>query len=212
DRVGKLDQLSQIRNVSSMAEIVTVRQQEALGLGHAVLTARAAVPPGESFAVLLGDDILEGPRPAIGQLMDTQKSSGGAVVALMEVPREETRRYGVCAGPMVAPGLMRVEGMVEKPEPADAPSNFAIVGRYVLPPSIWDILECTERGAGGEIQLTDALAVLAAEGKVQGQVVDSERFDTGNVMGLLRATLHLAWRRPDLKPDIQALIAELQEL
>jgi UTP--glucose-1-phosphate uridylyltransferase len=213
ERAGKEDLLAEVRRVAALAEVVAVRQQVALGLGHAVLTALPAIGQGEDVAVLLGDDIVDAEVPAIGQLLTAREASGaGAVVALMEVPRDQTDRYGVCAGDFESPGRMRVSAMVEKPAPADAPSNFAIVGRYVLPAEIFDILTRTTRGRGGEIQLTDAIAVLAARGQVVGQVLDGTRHDTGNVLGLLRASLHFAWQRPDLRPGLKAMLAELAEL
>ena len=206
---GKLELLAQIQEVVGMADIVSVRQDEALGLGHAVLQARHAVGDHD-FAVLLGDDIIDAPTPAIGQLLEVH-TPGDAVVALMEVPIEETRRYGVCAGTMVEPDLMQVQGIVEKPAPEDAPSNFAIVGRYVLPAEIWEILATTTPGSGGEIQLTDAIAQLASANKVKGRIFEGERFDTGNVVGLLRASLYFALQRPNLRAEVQAVLAEMQE-
>jgi len=207
DAAGKSELLAEVRRVARLARVVAVRQQETLGLGHAVACARPAVRAAR-VAVLLGDDIVDARVPAIGQLAAAADDRDGAVVALMEVPRAETRNYGVCAGEMVAPGRMQVSGMVEKPDPADAPSNFAIVGRYILPSSIFDILARTPRGRGGEIQLTDALAVLAAAGRVQGVVFDGERFDTGNPLGLLRASLLLGRQRPAFRAGIDALLDE----
>lgn len=206
---GKADLLAEVLRVAKMAEVVSVRQGEALGLGHAVLTAAPAVG-NEPFAVLLGDDVVDAARPAIGQLIAAGAESGAeAVVALMEVPQAETRRYGVCAGQFEQPGRMRVRAMVEKPEPAVAPSNFAIVGRYVLPARIFDVLRSTPRGRGGEIQLTDAIAVLAAEGGVIGQVFEGQRFDTGDLLGLLRASLHFSAKRPELRAGVDAMVQEL---
>jgi UTP--glucose-1-phosphate uridylyltransferase len=207
EATGKNVALSQIQEVVRMAEVIAVRQDLALGLGHAVLQAKEAVGD-QDFAVLLGDDIIDAERPAIGQLMEGRRD-GQAVVALMEVPRADTRKYGVCAGTMLSPTRMAVEAMVEKPLPENAPSNFAIVGRYILPADTWSRLEATQAGAGGEIQLTDAIAQLAAQGRVIGQVFDGERFDTGNVVGLLRASLHFALKRPDLKDAVQGLIHEM---
>jgi UTP--glucose-1-phosphate uridylyltransferase len=207
ESTGKHDLLKQIQDVVRMAEVVSVRQDEALGLGHAVLQARHVVGD-QDFAVLLGDDIIDAAQPAIAQLME-EHVPGHAVVALMEVPNEETHRYGVCSGDLIRPNLMRVEGMVEKPAPQDAPSNFAIVGRYILPSDIWEILAQTTPGAGGEIQLTDAIAQLAAGGRVDGRIFDGERFDTGNVVGLLRASLHFALKRPDLRAGVEAVLAEM---
>lgn len=205
EETGKADLLQRVREVGRDVQVVSVRQRQALGLGHAVLTARAAVGD-QPFAVLLADDVVDAERPAVGQLVDAWQP-GQAVVALMEVPREETRKYGVCAGTWRAPDLMDVREMVEKPEPAVAPSNHAIVGRYVLPPEIFPILERTPRGRGGEIQLTDGLAALAAQGRVLGKVFEGRRFDTGNVLGWLEATLHYARKRPDLAAGVEALLA-----
>lgn len=205
EAAGKLDLLKEVRAASRMATVVAVRQQEQLGLGHAVLCARPAVGD-EPFAVLLGDDILDASAPVIGQLAAEYARHPGAIVALREVPREETRRYGICAGPMLRPDLMRVEAMVEKPLPEEAPSNYSIVGRYVLPPAIFPILERTPRGAGGEIQLTDALAVLARRGEAFGLVFEGQRFDTGNPLGLLDATLHYALKRAEFRDGALELL------
>ncbi|MBL8614025.1 MAG: UTP--glucose-1-phosphate uridylyltransferase [Deltaproteobacteria bacterium] len=206
---GKVDLLAEVLRVAKMAEVVSVRQGEALGLGHAVLTAAPAVG-NEPFAVLLGDDVVDAQVPAIGQLIAAGAASGAeAVVALMEVPRADTRRYGVCAGTFEQPGRMRVRAMVEKPEPEVAPSNFAIVGRYVLPARIFEVLRHTPRGRGGEIQLTDAIAVLAAEGAVIGEVFAGQRFDTGDLLGLLRASLHFSAKRPELRAGVDAMVQEL---
>jgi UTP--glucose-1-phosphate uridylyltransferase len=209
EATGKSDLLQQVQDVVRMADVVTVRQDNALGLGHAVLQAREAVGE-QDFAVLLGDDIIDAETPAIAQLM-ANRSQGQAVVALMEVPWEDTRKYGVCAGPMVRPDRMAIEAMVEKPEPGNAPSNFAIVGRYILPADIWDRLAHTQPGRGGEIQLTDAIASLAAEGRVHGAVFEGERFDTGHVVGLLRASIHFALKRPELRDAVSAVLAEMSE-
>lgn len=206
---GKADVLAELRRITRMAEVVAVRQQEALGLGHAVLTAMPAVGK-QDFAVLLGDDIMDSPTPAIGQLLQAQAEVGGAVVGLFEVPQEHTNRYGICAGPWVQPGRMQVSAMVEKPAPESAPSNQAIVGRYVLPAEIFEILAHTPRGKGGEIQLTDAIAVLAGRGQVHGEVLVGERHDTGNVLGLIRASLHFARKRPELRAGLDEILAELQ--
>ncbi len=208
DRTGKRELLTEVQRVSRLACVVDVRQDEALGLGHAVLQAREAVGSGP-FAVMLGDDIIDAKVPTIAQLMADHRP-GDAVVALMEVPREETRRYGVCAGPMVAPRRMKVEQMVEKPDPSVAPSNYAIVGRYILPEDIWEMLAQTQPGSGGEIQLTDAIATLAGAGRVEGCVFQGDRFDTGNVIGLIRATLHYALKRPDLADPLRRVLQDFQ--
>jgi UTP--glucose-1-phosphate uridylyltransferase len=131
---------------------------------------------------------------------------GGVVVALQEVPRAETRRYGICAGPMLRPDFMRIEAMVEKPAPEVAPSTNSIVGRYILPPEIFGVLAETRPGAGGEIQLTDALATFAATGEAHGLLFEGQRFDTGNPLGLLDATLHFALKHPTWAEPTRALL------
>jgi UTP--glucose-1-phosphate uridylyltransferase len=206
EATGKGVELAEVRRISNMAEIVVVLQEEAKGLGHAVYTARECVGDAP-FAVLLGDDIMDSDPPAISQLIAAHNVDQ-AVVGLLEVPLEDTRRYGICAGPFDEAGRMQVREMVEKPEPADAPSRFGIVGRYVLPPDIFEILGQTKPGRGGEIQLTDALATLASQGRVTGVPLFGTRLDTGNVMGLLRATLHYARKRPELRPQLDAILAE----
>ena len=215
ESVGKEDLLKEVKRAARLAKVVSVYQHEALGLGHAVLTARPCMNDGESFAVLLGDDILVSETPAIGQLaaLYDQVHTGShppCTISLMEVPREKTDRYGICSGDMNG-RTMRISGMVEKPPPAEAPSNQAIVGRYVLPYDIFDILEQTPKGRGGEIQLTDALAVLADQGRAWGWVTEGVRHDTGNPLGLIRATLHFALQRPDLAPGLRQIIAELPQ-
>lgn len=205
EAAGKSAMLTEVRRVARLATVVSVRQQEQKGLGHAVLAAAPAVGD-EPFAVLLGDDIIDAPTPAIGQLARVQADFGGAVVALQEVPRADTKKYGICAGEMEASNRMRVRAMVEKPAPENAPSNLSIVGRYVLPGEIFGVLRNTAPGAGGEIQLTDAIAVLAGRGEVRGLLFGGQRFDTGNPLGLLDATLHYALRRPEYADAARALI------
>ena len=205
EAAGKKEYLKEVIRVGNLAQVVSIRQKQTLGLGHAVLCAAPATG-NEAFAVLLGDDIVDSKVPAIGQLVDVHKERGGCVVALMDVPREQTRRYGICDGEMVDDRLMHVRAMVEKPAPEEAPSTYSIVGRYVLPPEIHDILRTTQRGAGGEIQLTDALAVLAARGEAWGYEFEGLRFDTGNVLGLFEATLHFIHQRPELADKARELI------
>jgi UTP--glucose-1-phosphate uridylyltransferase len=198
--------LAEVQRVAKMAEVVSVRQPEALGLGHAVLCAKPAVGD-RPFAVFLGDDIIASERPAIADLLGARNRDDEAVVCLLEVPQAETRRYGICAGTWDG-GRMSISHMVEKPAPENAPSRFAIVGRYVLPADIFAILESIPRGAGGEYQLTDALAVLASQGRCKGVAMAGERFDTGTVLGLLRASIHFTLARPELADGMRALLRE----
>jgi UTP--glucose-1-phosphate uridylyltransferase len=206
EATGKRALLEEVRAITRHAKIVSVRQHEPRGLGHAVLTAAPAVGD-EDFAVILPDDIVDGQPPAIGQLLAIHADFGGAVVALKDVPREHTNRYGICAGPWLRPDLMSIENMVEKPRPEEAPSTSSIVGRYVLPGRIFQILEHTPPGRGGEIQLTDAIAVLAAEGAVRGLRFQGQHFDTGHPLGLLEASIYYALRRPEYTEGTRALLA-----
>lgn len=209
ERAGKQALLEKVLSTIKRAQIVTARQQQPLGLGHAVLMAQPAVG-NAPFAVLLGDEVIFSEEPAIGQLMDAYDDDvRAAVVALMEVSLEQTSRYGICAGQWGPDGQMTVTHMVEKPAPSTAPSRNAIVGRYVLPPDIFDVLRGTPPGFGGEIQLTDALAALAAQQRVRGVTFEGERHDTGSVLGLLRASMHAALRRPDLREGFHAILTEL---
>jgi UTP--glucose-1-phosphate uridylyltransferase len=208
---GKRDLLAQVERISKMVRVVSVRQKEPLGLGHAVLSARQAVGD-EPFVVLLGDDLYDcqGRRPATGQLVDAFTRLGGrAVIALMEVPAGQEHQYGVVSATPEG-GLLKIHDMVEKPAPGTAPSRLAIVGRYVLPAAIWPILERTQPGKGGEIQLTDALRMLAREGTgCHGLVVDGVRHDAGDRLGYLNACLSYALKREELRPGLLAIMRRL---
>jgi UTP--glucose-1-phosphate uridylyltransferase len=193
---GKLDLLAEVDNVSRMVDLIAVRQKEALGLGHAVLTARDAVG-NEPFAVVLPDDVILADEPCLKQMRRVFDETGAPVVALMEVSHDETSRYGVVAGELVGSRKFRVTDMVEKPK-SNPPSRYAIIGRYILPPSIFPHLEKTERGAGGEIQLTDALRRLVADGQFYGYVFEGRRYDAGEKLGYLKATVDYALRHPAL--------------
>jgi UTP--glucose-1-phosphate uridylyltransferase len=197
---GDIDMLRKIRAISDLAQISYVRQKEQLGLGHAVLVAKELVGH-EPFAVILSDDVVVGERPCIGQLIRAYERTHCSVVAVMEVPHEATTRYGIIAGEAVGPedpGLYKVTGLVEKPEPGEAPSNLAIIGRYILTPKIFEKLEQTPRGAGGEIQLTDAIEALMQEQDVYGYAFEGVRYDAGTTMGWLEASVELALQRPDI--------------
>ena len=214
EAAGKRELLAEVQAVARHATVISVRQQEQRGLGHAVLMA-APVIGEHDFAVMLPDDIVDGRNftsgvddPALAQLLRVHAQTGGVVVTLKEVPRADTRRYGICAGSFVQPDRMNIDSMVEKPKPEEAPSNFSIVGRYVLPASIFDLLRAQAPGAVGEIQLTDALAVYAARGQATGLVFAGTHFDTGNPIGLLDANLHFALHHPTLGAAAQAVVAK----
>jgi UTP--glucose-1-phosphate uridylyltransferase len=196
---GDIDMLRQIRAISDLAQISYVRQKEQLGLGHAVLVAKELVGH-EPFAVILSDDVVVGERPCIGQLIHAYEQTHSSVVAVMEVPHDQTCRYGVIDGTVDPsdPRLYKVSRLVEKPEPDDAPSNLAIIGRYILTPKIFEKLEQTPRGAGGEIQLTDAIHSLMQEQDVYAYAFDGVRYDAGTTMGWLKASVELALQRQDI--------------
>jgi len=209
---GEIEKLRQIRHISDLVQIAYVRQKEQLGLGHAVLMAKDLIGH-EPFAVILPDDVVVAERPCIGQLINAYHQAHGSVVAVMEVEREETRRYGVIAGDRVSESsdnrLYRVHDLVEKPEPDQAPSNLAIIGRYVLTPKIFEKLEQTQRGAGGEIQLTDALEALMQEQAVYGYAFEGTRYDAGTTMGWLKTSVEFALARPDMGPEFREYLRSL---
>ncbi|HSN93155.1 MAG TPA: UTP--glucose-1-phosphate uridylyltransferase GalU [Anaeromyxobacteraceae bacterium] len=196
ERTGKADLRRQMREIAHMASVITVRQQEPLGLGHAVLCARDVVGD-EPFVVMLGDDVIDAPVPGAKQLAGCFERHGLGTIALMEVPPEETSMYGIAAGSPVDERTIRIDRLVEKPKSAP-PSNLAVIGRYVLPPRVFQILEQARPGAGGEIQLTDALAVLAREEGLLGYRFEGDRYDAGDRLGWLKANVAFAMKRPEL--------------
>jgi UTP--glucose-1-phosphate uridylyltransferase len=203
-----------VRDPARLADIHHIRQGDPLGLGHAVLCARHHV--GEQpFAVLLGDDLIDPRETLLSRMLEVRGRYGGSVVALMEVPPEQVHLYGCAAvEPSGEDGIVRVTGLVEKPARAQAPSRYAVIGRYVLDPAVFDVLERTPPGRGGEIQLTDALGELAAAGTVHGVVFDGLRYDTGDKADYLRTVVRLACAREDLGPQFRAwlrqFVAELE--
>jgi UTP--glucose-1-phosphate uridylyltransferase len=201
-RKNKRELFDQVRRISEMARLLSIRQKEPMGLGHAVLAARPAVGVEQWFGVLLGDDLIDSEEPAIGQLARVAMETGKAAVALMPVPDDQTQLYGVAAGKQLGSGNIEVEKIVEKPPRGTAPSNLAVIGRYLLPPDIFGILEQVKPGAGGEIQLTDALAVLAQQNRLVGVRFKGERHDAGDRLGYLQANIAYALKRPDLREGL----------
>ncbi|MFT2015516.1 UTP--glucose-1-phosphate uridylyltransferase GalU [Streptomyces sp. 796.1] len=200
--------LARVQESSDLATMHYVRQGDPKGLGHAVLCAAPHVGD-QPFAVLLGDDLIDPRDPLLARMIETQEQHGGSVVALMEVDPAQIHLYGCAAVKATdAEDVVRVTDLVEKPDPADAPSNYAIIGRYVLDPAVFDVLRTTEPGRGGEIQLTDALQTLAGNetvgGPVHGVVFQGRRYDTGDRGDYLRAIVRLACEREDLGPDFRA--------
>ena len=191
---------------ASTGEIVSVRQQQPLGLGHAVWCARDIVGD-EPFAVLLPDDLMVGKPGALKQMMDAYRKVGGNIICSQEVPAEKTGSYGIITPGTTDGALTEVKGLVEKPQPAEAPSRLAIVGRYILQPEVMDILEKGERGAGGEIQLTDGMAKLIGRQPFHALKADAVRHDCGDKAGFVLANLALALDRDDLRPKIEEFLA-----
>lgn len=202
ERSGKKELLSSVRGISDLMNVAYVRQKEALGLGHAVLRAKELVGH-EPFAVILADDVIDAEVPCLRQLLDVYEFYGASVVALMEVPKDNISAYGVVdAEPVAHNGskdrLYRIRNMVEKPKKEDAPSNLAIIGRYVLTAEIFDSIEAVPPGAGGEIQLTDGLKHLLRNRPIYGYRFEGTRYDAGDKLGFLKATVEFALKRYDL--------------
>jgi UTP--glucose-1-phosphate uridylyltransferase len=207
DRKGDRSQIEELRAISEMADIHYVRQRDALGLGHAVAVARNHVG-NEPFAVLLGDEIIPREEGLLPALMAIFERYGRSVVAVMEVPHEDIRFYGSVRPEPVDENLVRIRDFIEKPAPEEAPSNLASFGRYVLTPDIFEELERTEPGAGGEIQLTDAIRALAQRQAVYAYIYEGRRYDIGRKLGYLRATVELACAREDLGKEFRDFLAE----
>ncbi|MFQ5912479.1 MAG: UTP--glucose-1-phosphate uridylyltransferase GalU [Nitrospinota bacterium] len=208
EKKGQTAALEEVRAISDMVQCVYIRQKETLGLGHAILCARDVVGD-EPFVVILGDDIIDSEKPVTAQAIDLFNETGGSVVAVEEIPRERIGAYGVIAGDRVRDRVWRIRDLVEKPAPEDAPSHLAVIGRYVLTPEIFDILSKTERDRRGEIQLTDGLRVLCREQPVFGLVFEGRRYDAGNVLGFLEATVELALKRPDISETFRDYLKSL---
>jgi UTP--glucose-1-phosphate uridylyltransferase len=210
---GEIEKLRQVRHISNLAQLAYVRQKEQLGLGHAILMAKDLIGH-EPFAVLLPDDVVIADRPAIGQLIHAYERTHSSVVAVMQVPAEEVSRYGIVAAEtddsaLDGGRLRKMKAIVEKPKQKDAPSDLAVIGRYVLTPKIFDKLEQTQRGSGGEIQLTDAIEALMDEQAVYTYEFEGVRYDAGTTMGWLQATVEVALQRPDLASDLRSHLRSL---
>src|SRR5438034_3223074 len=198
---GQTEMVKMLRGIAEMTEVVSVRQKKPLGLGHAVLCARDLVG-NEPFAVMLADDLIDSEVPCIRQLLEIFHDTNESVVALMEVLPTEVHQYGVIKGNVIRERLYQVEATVEKPSAEEAPSRMAIIGRYILRPEVFAILEKLPAGKGGEIQLTDGLAQLVRERKVFGCEFEGDRYDIGDKFGFVRATVAYALKRPDLKDRV----------
>ena len=208
EKRGKTESLALVRRVSELAELTTVHQERPLGLGHAVLMGAPAVG-GEPFAVLLPDDVIDADPPALRRMVELFEELDGPVLLVERVPRAAVNRYGIIEAAPLRPGVFEVRGLVEKPDPADAPSDLAIVGRYILTPDLFAVLERTGAGAGGEIQLTDGLRDLLAQRPIYACELAGVRHDAGTRLGFLQASLHFAFKRPELAPALRAFLRTL---
>jgi len=205
---GQVAMVAMLRRIAEMTEVVSVRQKKPLGLGHAVLCARDLVG-NEPFAVMLADDLIDAEIPCIRQLVEIFGETQESVIALMEVPQEEVHQYGVIKGSKLRKRVYQVDATVEKPAAKDAPSRMAIIGRYVLRPEIFTILQNLPTGKGGEIQLTDGLSQLVRERKIFGCEFEGDRYDIGDKFGFVRATVAYALKRPDLKDRVAEYLKSL---
>jgi UTP--glucose-1-phosphate uridylyltransferase len=205
---GKTEELAQIKTISELATVSYVRQKEPLGLGHAILCARSLVGD-EPFGVFLGDDIIVAETPCMRQLLDVYARYDGPVVAVMRIPGEDIGRYGVIQPKRLGGNVYEVLDMVEKPAPKDAPSDLAIIGRYVLTPDLFPILAETPADARGEIQLTNGLRTLLKRRPIYAVEFEGQRYDTGDKLGFLKATVAFALARPDLRDEFRAYLKSL---
>lgn len=204
---GDRQRLREVQSLAKLAKVRSVLQPEQRGLGHAVLMAKDAVG-GEFFAVVLPDDVIDAPVPVLKQLLDVHARTRASVVAVQRVPREQISRYGIIDGEPAGPRTYKLRRLVEKPKLSQAPSDLAIIGRYVLSPRVFDMLERVRPGAIGEIQLTDGIAALLAEESVYACEYEGELLDAGTPLGLLKASVRLALKRPDLAPEFRRWLKE----
>ncbi len=207
---GNFEALREVQRISDLIKIFYVRQKIPLGLGHAVLMAKEIVGE-EPFAVILADDVIDSETPCIKQLIKIFEKFKSSVLALEKVPIEETKSYGIVKGKQISEGLFEIEDMIEKPDPSEAPSDLAIIGRYILTPKIFDALSKTPPGAKGEIQLTDAIKGLLGEEKVYGYIFEGERYDAGDKFGFIKATIELSLKREDIGDKVKSYIKSLAE-
>lgn len=200
EKKGKIDLLEEVRRISDMVNIHYIRQKEPLGLGHAVYCAKSFIS-NEPFAVLLGDDIVYSDKPCLKQMIEVYDEYKTTILGVQKVPEEEVNKYGIVKGKQIADRIYEVNDLIEKPAVEDAPSNIAILGRYIINPGIFEILEHTKPGKGGEIQLTDALKELAHRETMYAYNFEGKRYDVGDKQGFLEATVEYALRREDLQED-----------
>jgi UTP--glucose-1-phosphate uridylyltransferase len=208
EQKGQKRLLEEVQRIAQLANICYVRQKEQLGLGHAILTTKELIG-NEPFAVFLPDDIFDAKVPLLQQMLDVYQCYQGSVIAVRHVPREEIRRYGIIAPRQIEERVYQVLDVVEKPEPQEAPSDLAILGRYILTPEIFEALEATPQNKGGEIQLSDGLQLLAQKQAVYGYEFEGKHYDAGTPLGLLKATVALALNHPEMGADFREFLREL---
>jgi UTP--glucose-1-phosphate uridylyltransferase len=209
---GNKDVLAEMQQISGMAHFAYVRQKDAMGLGHAVLMSRSVIG-NEPFAVMLGDDIIDSPNPCLAAMVELYEKLQGSIIAMCEVPKTQISSYGVVVGAKMEGfdgRVYRVHDVVEKPDPSSVPSNFAIIGRYILTPQIFSILERIPPGPGGEIQLTDAIRRLLEQQPVYAYKIEGTRYDAGDKLGFLKATVEFALKRGGLGEEFRAYLKQLE--
>ncbi|MDG5472602.1 UTP--glucose-1-phosphate uridylyltransferase GalU [Jeotgalibacillus sp. ET6] len=207
---GKFDLLDEVQKSSRLVDIHYIRQKEPKGLGHAIWCARKFIG-NEPFAVLLGDDIVQAEKPCLKQLMEQYSRYNASIIGVQPVREEDVSRYGIVDGSLMDEGLYNVRELVEKPNLKDAPSNLAILGRYILSPTIMDILSCQKPGAGNEIQLTDAISQLNKKEAVYAYEFEGDRYDVGEKMGFIQTTIEFALKREELRYDLLAYLSEIMD-
>lgn len=208
---AKIELLEMVDNIADLADIYYIRQKEPLGLGHAVYCARKFIG-NEPFAVLLGDDVIDAPKPCLKQMMELYEKTGSNIVGVQPVPEAETDRYGIVKiAENIASGCARVADLVEKPNPHSAPSNLAVMGRYIINPEIFEILNHTAQGAGGEIQLTDALRKLCRQQELLAYQFAGKRYDVGDKLGFLKATVEFGLKKEELSADFKKYLLDLTD-
>lgn len=205
---GKTDILEEIRRISNMADIHYIRQKEPLGLGHAIFCAKSFIG-NEPFAVLLGDDIIHDEKPCLKQMLEVHDKYKTTILGVQQVPKEDVNKYGIVDGQYIENRVYKVKDLIEKPAIEDAPSNVAILGRYIINPTIFEILEHTKPGKGGEIQLTDALKVLAQREAMYAYNFEGRRYDVGDKLGFLEATVEYALRRKELREEFLKYLVDI---
>jgi len=207
---GKYDLLEEVRKISDMVNIHYIRQKEPRGLGHAILCAKSFIG-NEPFAVMLGDDIVDNEKPCLKQMMEVYAQYKTTILGVQQIPRGDVSKYGIVDGRLIEDRIYKVRELVEKPSVEEAPSDIAILGRYVITPAIFGILEQTTPGKGGEIQLTDALNVLAQQEAMYAYIFEGRRYDVGDKQGFLQATVEMALRREDLREEFLAYLQRIIE-